>query len=82
MTLRKQSILFNPAGPNYPVVHLEHLMIPNPTGQSVTRPDYPVIMHVHDLECQCMPPQPAAIALIRDVGLCGGNWKNSYTDNT
>ena len=31
--------------PDYLVVHLQLLMIPDPTNQSGIRPDYPVLMH-------------------------------------
>ena len=30
---------------DYPVVHLEHLMITYPTDQSGIMPDYPVVRH-------------------------------------
>ena len=31
--------------PDYPVVHLKHLMIPDPTDQSGKQPYYPVVRH-------------------------------------
>ena len=45
MNLRNKDIPFNPARPDYPVVHLKHLMITDPTDQSGIRPNHPVVRH-------------------------------------
>ena len=36
--MKMPPVLLNPACPDYPVVHLEHLIIPDPTDQSGIRP--------------------------------------------
>ena len=63
--MKMPPVLLNPACPDYPVVHLEHLIIPDPTDQSGIRPDNPILRH--DTYIQTGPDSPVKLVYVSCV---------------